>query len=83
MNGKHAEFDTSPAIPEASGSCSVSHSRNRQCKTLYTVLLAIGSAVIYFDLNFRLQHAFLALIFPGGGFISLGGFWLIGFFINL
>ncbi|KAM0361904.1 hypothetical protein ACHAO7_011742 [Fusarium culmorum] len=81
-NGKHAEFDASPAVPEASGSCSVSHSRNRQSKALHTVLLVIASAVIYFDLDFRLKHAVLALMFPGGGFVGLGGFWLIGFFIN-
>ncbi|KAM0384975.1 hypothetical protein ACHAQC_011840 [Fusarium culmorum] len=81
-NGKHAEFDASPAVPEASGSCSVSHSRNCQSKALHTVLLVITSAVIYFDLDFRLQHAVLALMFPGGGFVGLGGFWLIGFFIN-
>ncbi|KAM0293659.1 hypothetical protein ACHAPM_011583 [Fusarium culmorum] len=82
INGKHAEFDASPAVPEASGSYSVSHSRNRQSKALHTVLLVIASVVIYFDLDFRLQHAVLALMFPGGGFVGLGGFWLIGFFIN-
>jgi hypothetical protein len=81
--GKKVGKHEANVIPAASGSCQVSHARNRKYKTWYAGLLAASGAAFYFDLDHRLQHAFLALMFPGGGFIGLGGFWLIGFIVNL
>jgi hypothetical protein len=76
-------FTAASQIPESAGKGSVTAAHISSTINLYRGLVVVALTAILLKGDPRLQNAALALLFPGGGFIGLGGFWVIGLPVTL
>ncbi|KAH0841488.1 hypothetical protein FOPE_06683 [Fonsecaea pedrosoi] len=80
---KGHDDDFAPEIPSSAGKGSVTAKYARATSRIYITCAVLAVSSFFFDASPRLQHAGLALLFPGGSFIGAGGAWLLGFPLTL
>ncbi|KIX01173.1 uncharacterized protein Z518_08898 [Rhinocladiella mackenziei CBS 650.93] len=75
--------DFAPEIPSNAGKGPVTAKYAGATLKIYVTCAVLALASFVFDANPRLQHAGLGLLIPGGSFLGVGGFWLLGFPVTM
>lgn len=75
--------DSATCVPENAGISVVAGRHSSFLLRLYTTLAVFALASFVLDWHPRIQYFGLAALFPGGGWIGIGGWWILAFVFNL
>lgn len=75
--------DNATCIPDNAGISVISGRHSSFLLRLYTTLAALAMTSFVLNWHPRVQYFGLAVLFPGGGLVGVGGWWILGFFFNL
>lgn len=84
ISQKGAEFnDSATHIPENAGISVVAGKYSPFLLRIYITLAVFALASFILDWDPRVQSVGLAVLFPGGGLVGIGGWWILAFVYNL
>lgn len=75
--------DSATCIPDNAGISVVAGRHSSFLLRLYTMLAAFALASFVLNWHLRVQYFGLAALFPGGGWVGIGGWWILAFVFNL
>jgi hypothetical protein len=75
--------DNATYIPDNAGISVVAGRYSSFLLRVYITLAAFSLASFILDWDTRIQYFGLAALFPGGGWVGIGGWWVLAFVFNM